>query len=72
VAGIGKTSLLMYACQQADLAGMTVRVARAAEFEGGYAWGVVRQLFTPEVPTGGQRSSTGWSWTTCRRSLCPR
>ena len=54
VAGIGKTSLLARACEQAALAGMTVRTARAAEFEGGYAWGVVRQLFEPEVLTGGQ------------------
>ena len=32
---------------------MTVRVAHAAEFEGGYAWGVVRELFQPEVRAGG-------------------
>jgi hypothetical protein len=56
VAGIGKTSLLRHACEQAALAGMTVRAARAAEFEGGYAWGVVRQLFEHEALTGsGQR-----------------
>ena len=46
-AGIGKTSLLAYARQQAAAAGMTVLTARAAEFESGYAWGVVRQLFQP-------------------------
>ena len=46
-AGIGKTSLLAQACAQAAAAGMTVRVAHAAEFEDGYAWGVVRELFSP-------------------------
>ena len=44
-AGIGKTRLLGYACDRAAKAGMTVLAARAAEFEDGYAWGVVRQLF---------------------------
>jgi len=55
-AGIGKTSLLARACAQAAAAGMTVRVAHAAEFEGGYAWGVVRELFQPEVRAGGHGS----------------
>src|SRR5450631_1440142 len=59
VAGIGKTSLLACACEQAALAGMTVRAARAAEFEGGYAWGVVRQLFEPEVLAGGGQGLAG-------------
>jgi DNA-binding CsgD family transcriptional regulator len=53
VAGIGKTSLLARACERAAGAGMAVRSARAAEFEGSYAWGVVRQLFEPEVRAGG-------------------
>ena len=44
-AGIGKTRLLAHACEQAAAAGMTVLSARAAEYEDGYAWGVVRQLF---------------------------
>jgi DNA-binding CsgD family transcriptional regulator len=52
-AGIGKTSLLERACAQAAAVGMTVRVAHAAEFEGGYAWGVVRELFQSEVRAGG-------------------
>jgi DNA-binding CsgD family transcriptional regulator len=52
-AGIGKTSLLNAACEEAALAGMTVLRASAAEFEGGYAWGVVRQLFDHKLqPTG--------------------
>lgn len=59
VAGIGKTSLLAHACEQAAEAGMTVRSARAAEFEGGYAWAVVRQLFEPEVLASAGAGLTG-------------
>ena len=56
VAGIGKTRLLTHACEEAARAGMTVLGARAAEFEDGYAWGVVRQLFEAEMRAdGGQR-----------------
>ena len=51
-AGIGKTSLLTHAVRQATAAGMTVLTARAAELEGGYAWGVARQLFEPAVRAG--------------------
>ncbi len=58
-AGIGKTTLLRYACDQAAEAGMTVLVARAAEFEDGYAWGVVRQLFEARIRAGGGRRLTG-------------
>lgn len=47
-AGIGKTRLLAVVCEQAAAAGMTVLTARAAEYEDGYAWGVVRQLFFEE------------------------
>ena len=53
VAGIGKTRLMLHACQRAADAGLTVLTARAAEFEGGYAWGVVRQLFEPVMRAGG-------------------
>ncbi len=53
VAGIGKTRLMLHACQRAAAAGLTVLTARAAEFEGGYAWGVVRQLFEPVMRAGG-------------------
>jgi DNA-binding CsgD family transcriptional regulator len=52
-AGIGKTSLLALACEQAARAGMTVLAARAAEFESGYAWGVARQLFEPATRSAG-------------------
>lgn len=53
VAGIGKTRLMTYACEQGTLAGMRVLAARAAEFEAGFAWGVVRQLFEPALRAGG-------------------
>ncbi|MGH3268167.1 MAG: ATP-binding protein, partial [Trebonia sp.] len=53
-AGIGKTRLLAHACDRAAAAGMTVLTARAAEYEDGYAWGVVTQLFD-----SGLRSSSG-------------
>src|SRR5271165_3321339 len=52
-AGIGKTRLLAYACEHAAAVGMTVLTARAAEYEDGYAWGVVRQLFEPELRSAG-------------------
>lgn len=51
-AGLGKTRLLRHACGQGAEAGMTVLTARAAEFEDGFVWGVVRQLFEAEVRTG--------------------
>jgi DNA-binding CsgD family transcriptional regulator len=52
-AGIGKTTLLGYACDRAAGAGMTVLAARGAEFEDGYAWGVVRQLFEARIRASG-------------------
>jgi DNA-binding CsgD family transcriptional regulator len=58
-AGIGKTRLLLEARKRAADAGMTVLSARAAEFEGGYAWGVVRQLFDPLLRTEGGRLLRG-------------
>ena len=51
-AGIGKTRLLAHACEQAADTGMTVVSARSGEFESGYAWGVVRQLFETEARSG--------------------
>jgi DNA-binding CsgD family transcriptional regulator len=46
-AGIGKTRLLTEARAIADAAGMRVLVARGGEFEGEFAYGIVRQLFEP-------------------------
>ena len=53
IAGIGKTRLMTHACEQGKLAGMRVLTARAAEFEAGFAWGVVRQLFEPTLRADG-------------------
>src|SRR5512133_3815751 len=46
-AGIGKTRLLAEARTIAGSAGMRVLAARGGEFEGGFACGIVRQLFEP-------------------------
>src|SRR5258708_40374089 len=55
VAGIGKTRLMTYACELGARAGMQVLTARAAEFEAGFAWGVVRQLFEQALRADGAR-----------------
>ncbi len=46
-AGIGKTRLLAEARTIAGSAGMRVLAARGGEFEGEFAYGIVRQLFEP-------------------------
>ena len=46
-AGIGKTRLLAEARAMAGAAGMRVLAARGGEFEGEFAYGIVRQLFEP-------------------------
>ena len=46
-AGIGKTRLLAEGRAIAGSAGMRVLAARCGEFEGGFAYGIVRQLFEP-------------------------
>ena len=46
-AGIGKTRLLTEARAIAGSAGVRVLAARGGEFEGGFAYGIVRQLFEP-------------------------
>src|SRR5262249_11106022 len=46
-AGIGKTRLLAEARAMAGSAGLRVLAARGGEFEGGFAYGIVRQLFEP-------------------------
>ncbi|MCW3063508.1 MAG: transcriptional regulator, LuxR family [Solirubrobacterales bacterium] len=48
-AGIGKTALLRAACEQGRRAGMATLTARAGELESGLPWGVVRDLFEPEL-----------------------
>ena len=46
-AGMGKTRLLAEARAIGGAAGMRVLVARGGEFEGEFAYGIVRQLFEP-------------------------
>jgi DNA-binding CsgD family transcriptional regulator len=46
-AGIGKTRLLAEARAIAGAAGMRVLLARGGEFEGAFAYAIVRQLFEP-------------------------
>src|SRR5262245_44006269 len=46
-AGIGKTRLLVEARAIAGSSGMRVLAARGGEFEGEFAYGIVRQLFEP-------------------------
>jgi DNA-binding CsgD family transcriptional regulator len=48
-AGIGKTALLGAAREQAEHAGVSVLFARGGELEGGFPYGVVRQLFEPAL-----------------------
>jgi DNA-binding CsgD family transcriptional regulator len=47
--GIGKTRLLAEARTTAGSAGMRVLAARGGEFEGEFAYGIVRQLFEPPL-----------------------
>jgi DNA-binding CsgD family transcriptional regulator len=48
-AGIGKTSLLAFAAEQARMAGLRVLSARGSDIEHGFAFGVVRQLLEREA-----------------------
>ena len=50
-AGIGKTRLLAEVRARAARDGLRVLAARGGEFESGFAYGIVRQLFEPLVAT---------------------
>jgi predicted ATPase len=52
-AGIGKTSLVGAAGESARLAGMRVLSGRGGELEGGFSFGVARQLFEPLLAGAG-------------------
>lgn len=56
-AGIGKTTLLRAAARHARDLGTTVLVARGAELEREFSFGVARQLFEPLLAVGGEQSS---------------
>src|SRR5205807_7319210 len=49
-AGIGKTSLLRLARDEASDAGLRPCTARASELEREFAFGVIRQLLEPALP----------------------
>src|SRR5215831_5044690 len=53
-AGIGKSVLLGVARERALLAGMRVLSGRGRELEGGFSFGVVRQLFEPLLTGAGE------------------
>jgi len=59
-AGIGKTSLLMSARDEAQARNCAVAGARGSELERAYAWGVVRQLLEPRLRgmSGAERDRT--------------
>src|SRR6516225_8843019 len=52
-AGIGKTVLLGAARERAARAGMRVLAGRGGELEGGFSFGVARQLFEPLLAGAG-------------------
>jgi DNA-binding CsgD family transcriptional regulator len=52
-AGLGKTALMAEVRSRAARRGMSVCVGRGAELEGGFAFGLVRQLFEPVVRRSG-------------------
>src|SRR5215470_4615940 len=60
-AGIGKSSLLSEARERAGLAGMRVLSGRGGELEGGFSFGVARQLFEPLLAAAaGQNGLRCW------------
>ena len=59
-AGIGKTTLLGAARALAHDAGANVRLARGAELEQGFAFGVVRQLFEPMIAMASEAERRDW------------
>ena len=59
-AGIGKTSLIAAVRRLAIDAGMSVRAARGAELEQGFAFAVVRQLFEPLIAGAAPERRVEW------------
>lgn len=54
-AGAGKTALLQAAAEQGEELAMTVLRARGGEYERDFPYGVVRQLFEPQLASAEQR-----------------
>ncbi|MBV9941438.1 MAG: AAA family ATPase [Solirubrobacterales bacterium] len=59
-AGIGKTTLIEVARDLARRQGMQVRVARGAQLEQSFPFGVVRQLFEPLLATADEARRGEW------------
>src|SRR6516165_669291 len=60
-AGIGKTVLVTEAGERASRAGMRVLAGRGGELEGGFSFGVARQLFEPLLADAGPAPSAAVS-----------
>lgn len=59
-AGIGKTTLIAATRELAREAGMNARVARAAELEQSFAFGIVRQLLDPLLAAASDAQRAEW------------
>ena len=59
-AGIGKSVLLGVARERARLAGMRVLSGSGRELEGGFSFGVARQLFEPLLAPGRWNGMRCW------------
>jgi hypothetical protein len=68
-AGIGKSVLLGVARERARLAGMRVLSACGRELEGGFSFGVARQLFEPLLAGAGEREQDALLAGAARRAL---
>ena len=58
-AGAGKTALLDETARLGGRRGLRVLRARGGEYERGFPYGVVRQLFEPQLPAGGAAALEG-------------
>lgn len=68
-AGIGKTSVLQVAANQAREAGCLVRTARGGEMERDMPFGVVRQLFDPLLERATEKERKRWLSGAARQAL---
>jgi DNA-binding CsgD family transcriptional regulator len=68
-AGIGKTVLLGAARERAGQAGMRVLAGRGGELEGGFSFGVARQLFEPLLAGAGAAEREALLAVAARRAL---
>ena len=59
-AGLGKTSLVGRACRYARDQGVRVLSARGSELESSFPFGIVRQLFEPQLAAGSAEEREAW------------